>query len=203
MNGPQIMLFAIDEVPRTVVRPDHVFLVKGIPANEIEVPVTVDVPKGDRPGASRFFVPNPDGTGKSPGTLVHPDSVPVTGKELSYDSLEDYRQLKLPDQTITSYNYAKARRLYEVNCMVCHGPKMKGDGPIRPFMNRGPFPADLTHASTRETTDGELFAFISLGGRQGLSAALRNRKSTSPMPEFRRLLTEQERWNLVQYVRAQ
>ena len=41
-----------------------------------------------------------------------------------------------------------------------------------------------------------------IGGRQGLSARLRDRDSTSPMPEFRLLLTEDERWALVRYLRS-
>ena len=69
-------------------------------------------------------------------------------------------------------------------------------------MSRGPFPVDLTLELTRSASDGGLFAFISNGGRQGLAAVLRGRESQSPMPEFMRLLNEDERWWLVQFLRG-
>ncbi len=133
--------------------------------------------------------------------LLPPDgSVPVTGREVVYASLEEYQQLAMP---AASYDAAHAQRLFTVNCAVCHGEGMKGDGPILKFMTRGPFPADLTSAAARASTDGELYGFISGGGRQGLAARLRGRESSSPMPEFRLLLTESERWALVRYLRSQ
>ena len=64
-----------------------------------------------------------------------------------------------------------------------------------------PVPADLTLPLTQGSTDGELFAFITHGGRQGYLAIERGRESTSPMPAFRNLLSEEERWTLVQYLR--
>ena len=95
--------------------------------------------------------------------------------------------------------------------MVCHGPTLRGSeepdelqrAKILPFMDKGPLPADLNLDLTHTSTNGELFAFISNGGRQGLSAVLRGRVSASPMPEFQRLLSEDERWSLVQFLRSQ
>ena len=139
---------------------------------------------------------------EGPRLLPPPDSVPVTGRELRYASLDEYRDLEIPDGLARSYDPATAQRLYEINCTVCHGPGLRGDGPMVEFMTRGPFPADLTSDATRGSTDGELFGFITGGGRQGLAAILRGRESASPMPEFRRLLTEEERWGLVQLLRS-
>ena len=138
---------------------------------------------------------------EGPRLLPPPDSVPVTGKELLYTSLEEYKELTIPDGVVRSYDPTRALELYNVNCSVCHGENLQGVGPIRPFMTRGPFPADLTADLTRDVTDGELFGFISGGGNQGLAARLRGRRSASPMPEFRLLLTEDERWVLVQFLR--
>ena len=89
------------------------------------------------------------------------------------------------------------------SCLIIVGPitlLTRADG--TPVYNRGPFPADLMADVTKSSTDGELFGFISGGGRQGLSARLRGRDSTSPMPEFQKLLTEQERWELVKFLRS-
>ena len=138
---------------------------------------------------------------EGPRLLPPPDSIPVTGKELRYTSLEEYKELTIPDGVVRSYDPTSAQELYNLNCLVCHGENLQGAGPIRPFMTRGPFPADLTADLTQDVTDGELFGFISGGGNQGLAARLRGRQSASPMPEFRLLLTEDERWVLVQFLR--
>ena len=140
---------------------------------------------------------------EGPRLLPPPDSVPVSGRELRYATLEEYRGLTVPDGVAESYDRAAAAELFRVNCVVCHGVTLKGDGPIRPFMTRGPFPADLTGDITQGSTDGELFAFITRGGRQGLAATESGRESQSPMPEFLLLLTEQERWALAMYLRSQ
>jgi len=137
---------------------------------------------------------------ESPRLLPPPGSVPVTGGEVIPATNEDYQRLPIPARL--SFDPARAQALYDTNCLVCHGEGLGGDGKIRPFMTRGPFPADLTADATKAATDGELFAFVSNGGRQGQAAFLRGRESTSPMPLFRRLLTEDERWTLVQYLRS-
>ena len=135
---------------------------------------------------------------EGPRLLPPPDSVPRTGRELKYSSLQEYAGLTNPNQTFT---LTEAKELYRVDCLVCHGPNMTGDGPIVPMINKGPLPANLMSEISINATDGELFAFISKGGRQGLSSKQVGRDSTSPMPEFGLLLKEEERWQLVQYLR--
>ena len=143
----------------------------------------------------------------SPEAVVESDMIL---KELRYATLEEYKGLTIPARVVQSYDRASAQRLYTINCLVCHGSTLRGDeeedeaarAKILRFMVRGPFPADLTSPLTQGSTDGELFAFVSNGGRQGLVAVERGRKSASPMPEFRLLLTEDERWSLVVYLRS-
>ena len=134
---------------------------------------------------------------------IHPpaDSVPTTGKEITPSNIEEYQGLVIPPDAINTYDSIKIKSIYQTNCQVCHGTELDGSGAIVKFMDRGPFPVDLKSESTRQASDGELFGFISGGGRQGLSAILRDRPSTSPMPRFGSLLSERERWWLVQYLR--
>ncbi len=134
---------------------------------------------------------------------IHPpsDSIPTTGKEMTRSSIEEYQVLAIPSDAINTYDLSTVESIYQTNCQVCHGAKLDGNGAIVEFMDRGPMPVDLKSDSARQASDGELFGFISGGGRQGLSALLRNKPSTSPMPRFGSLLSEQERWWLVQYVR--
>lgn len=149
-------------------------------------------------------------TQEGPRLLPPVDSVPVTGREIRYTTADEYFVLTVPARAAQSYDQARAQNLYNINCSVCHGTGLAGDGRITQMtradgtrvMSKGPFPANLTLDITRSSTDGELFGFISKGGRQGLAATLRGRESTSPMPEFMRLLNEQERWWLVQFLRG-
>ena len=135
---------------------------------------------------------------EGPRLLPPPDSVPVTGKALKLGTLEEARSLTIPDQP---HDAARAAELFRVNCVVCHGLSMQGDGPMLPMIKSGPVPADLMGPISSDATDGELFAFITRGGRQGITERERGRPSTSPMPAFEYLLTEEERWQLVKYLR--
>ena len=148
---------------------------------------------------------------QGPRLLPPSESVPITGRELSYSSLEAYQDLQIPNKLANSYDQATGQRLFAVNCVVCHGQTLRGfeeqqesaKATFLKFNPRPPLPANLIGAATKGATDGELFGFISGGGRQGLSAILRGRDSASPMPEFGRLLTVEERWTLVQFLRSQ
>ena len=137
-----------------------------------------------------------------PRILPPEDSVPVTGREMRYTAIADFKPLSVPSDVADAYDPIAAADLYQTNCQVCHGPTLKGDGPIRGFMTRGPFPADLTLQPTRNATDGELFGFVTCGGRQGCGPVLRGRASSSPMPQFSLLLSPADRWAIVQYIRS-
>lgn len=150
---------------------------------------------------------------EGPRLLPPEGSVPITGRELRYASVEEYKALTAPADIVGRYNSTggrEAQRLFAVNCVVCHGISLKGDGPIMDLIgadgdfawDSGPFPADLTARITRGSTNGELFGFISGGGRQGQASILSGRPTRSPMPEFQLLLTEEDRWQLVLYLRG-
>ena len=66
----------------------------------------------------------------------------------------------------------------------------------------GAEPVNLNSDRVRELTDGEIFGYITWGGRPGLAAAARGKTSSAIMPEFGKLLTEEERWELVHYLRS-
>ncbi|MDP6108316.1 MAG: cytochrome c, partial [Candidatus Brocadiia bacterium] len=126
-------------------------------------------------------------------------------QELLYTTLDEYSGLTVPDRVARSYDPARASELFRVNCAVCHGGTMRGDGAVATMMKEkkmGPLPADLMLELTQAATEGQLFGFISRGGRQGLAAVSRGRETGSPMPPFQYLLTEDERWELTKYVLA-
>ena len=78
------------------------------------------------------------------------------------------------------------RKLYLDKCAECHGDAGKGDG-SQARMYR-PLPTNFTDAvHMNNVTDGELFYKISEGHR--------------PMPAFKKRLREEQRWQLVLFLR--
>ena len=53
-----------------------------------------------------------------------------------------------------------------------------------------------------ELSDGEIFSYITWGGRPGYSSAKRGKDSPAIMPMFKYLLNEEDRWELVEYLRV-
>jgi len=76
---------------------------------------------------------------------------------------------------------------YSTHCQSCHGAKGDGKGERAEKLSIAPSDFTDEHAMG-QMTDGELFWKISHGRR--------------PMPAFREKLTEQERWQLVDYIRT-
>ena len=154
-----------------------------------------------------------------PRILPHENSVPFIGmggpeisidstlinKEIILSSLKEYSPKVIPSAVSESYDHEQTAEIFRVNCSVCHGLNLEGDGPVAILMKEkglGPMPANLKHENTLKSTDGDLFAFISHGGRQGYALIEKGLESRSPMPEFRYLLTENDRWALVKYLRS-
>lgn len=82
---------------------------------------------------------------------------------------------------------AKAKTVYEENCLMCHGEAGKGDGPMASMLKEKP--TDVSDAKIiGEATDGEIFWFITKGKK--------------PMPNFENKLSEEERWSLVHLMRS-
>ena len=80
-----------------------------------------------------------------------------------------------------------ARLVYLDKCAECHGETGRGDGPQAAMYSTPP--ASLTDLKRMASiTDGEIFYQISEGRK--------------PMPAFKKRLTEEQRWQLVLFVRS-
>jgi len=96
------------------------------------------------------------------------------------------RKLKNPVPP-TADALAAGKQNYAQHCRSCHGEK--GDGRGEKAAELSVAPGDFTDARTmRRRTDGELFWQITRG--------------RLPMPAFDDKLTDQERWELVDYIRT-
>ena len=95
------------------------------------------------------------------------------------------KEIKNP-LAVSTANLAAAKEIYNDKCANCHGDGGKGDGPDA--MMYDPAPSDLTDAKVATKTDGELYYQITEGRK--------------PMPSFKKKLTDEQRWQLVLFVRS-
>ena len=78
-----------------------------------------------------------------------------------------------------------------MGCLPCHGPEGRGDGPAAGTLERNGVkvrPGNLSSPKMLEQSDGAIFWKASEG--------------RSPMPSFQETLTEEQRWQIVSYVRT-
>ncbi len=80
----------------------------------------------------------------------------------------------------------KGQELFKQKCVLCHGEGAKGDGPLADTLD--PKPSDLTGGMAASHPDGDLFYKIS--------------KGRGAMPAWESVFSEDERWNLVNFIRS-
>ena len=145
-----------------------------------------------------------------PRIMPNPEAVPMNGKEINRTP-EEYKSLTIPSQYNANELSTQGDLLYAENCVYCHGNNLDGKGKYRDYVNiksddgkvinKGAYPANLLSDKTAQSTDGELFAFISKGSRTGLAQYSNDLPIASGMLAYDAILTEQERWALVSYIR--
>ncbi len=99
---------------------------------------------------------------------------------------DDAKQRKNP-VPVNDSTLAAGKATFTEKCEDCHGEKGDGKGPDADMY--APSPSDFTDADMMsDMTDGEIFWKISEGRR--------------PMPSFKNRLSEEQRWQLVNYLRT-
>ena len=81
---------------------------------------------------------------------------------------------------------AAGKVVFAGQCLSCHGPAGKGDGPAAKDLN--PKPRNLSDPVIQSQSDGSIFWKITEGKK--------------PMPTFEKLISENDRWNVINYVRT-
>ncbi len=87
---------------------------------------------------------------------------------------------------------AHGQALFVQNCVSCHGPEGEGNGPAAAGLHIKP--SDLTQPHIFDHTDGEMFWWLTHG--------IDDPEGGLAMPGFANALSAEDRWALIDYVRA-
>jgi mono/diheme cytochrome c family protein len=85
----------------------------------------------------------------------------------------------------TTRSIRNAERVYQENCVFCHGPEGRGDGPVATKLRRQP--EDLASWRVQYRKESDLFRFIARPGRI--------------MPPFEHRLEDEEIWEIIHLIR--
>jgi mono/diheme cytochrome c family protein len=107
---------------------------------------------------------------------------------------QDPQEWKAPARAARKKNPIKAdeasiaagRKVYVAQCLSCHGEKGHGDGPASKDLT--PKPRDLATPAIAAQTDGAIFWKLTEGRK--------------PMPSFEKLISEDERWQVINFIRT-
>lgn len=95
----------------------------------------------------------------------------------------DDRKGRLSTFPFTDETRKEGERLYRINCNSCHGDPGKNN-----YLALQPVPGDPATEKIQKNSDGEIFHKVSVGRGQ--------------MPSFRSVLTTDEIWKVVSYLRS-
>jgi mono/diheme cytochrome c family protein len=97
-----------------------------------------------------------------------------------------------PVQFLSEEEMTEAKRLYLVNCGICHGSKLDGNGPLWKD-GSGPYPAKPAtlkgDAKYEEMTEGMMFYSVTYG--------------RNLMGAYASQLTPKQRWNIIHYIKVE
>jgi mono/diheme cytochrome c family protein len=103
-------------------------------------------------------------------------------------AVEAYRR-SLPNPVVAdAASLDRGRTVYGEFCITCHGLRGRGDGPLAATLQ--PRPADFRAHMAAGHTDAELFNWITNG------------VDGTAMPGFGGTLTENQRWDVLNYLRT-
>lgn len=104
-------------------------------------------------------------------------------EETGWKVPEEANKMKNP-VPITKESLERGKEIFEKKCATCHGAKGDGKGPMAARLS--PKPTNFHEHHQMEMSGGQFFWKIRTG--------------KGPMPSYKKELTEQETWELVNYI---
>ncbi len=135
---------------------------------------------------------------------IHFSNVPVAGtikrgellpfliqKDSAAGDTSNYHTSREVKNPLTSMDTVEAERLFLVNCAICHGPKLDGNGPLYKGGD-GPFPAKpadfLGQAQYQVMPEGQMFYSVTYGKNK--------------MGSYASQLNTEQRWMVIAYIKS-
>jgi mono/diheme cytochrome c family protein len=139
----------------------------------------------DQPSAKPQETQAPPGPGSIPikGGETLPAPTTLTGMT---DAKDDAASLENP-VAMSQQSVGQGKQLYDINCLICHGASGEGDGTVGVKFSVSP--ANLNDAYTQDQADGSIFFTLTRG--------------RGAMPYYRDALNHEERWHVINYLRAE
>ena len=101
------------------------------------------------------------------------------------------KQITNPLTNLDSSQMTEAERLYLINCGICHGPKLDGNGPLYND-GKGPFPSApknfLGDPIVSKMPEGQMFYSVTFG--------------KNLMGSYASQLTRTQRWMVIAYIKS-
>ncbi|HEY0058481.1 MAG TPA: cytochrome c [Flavisolibacter sp.] len=125
------------------------------------------------------------------GTMARGDAFtfPIAEGDSGYQQSINYRS-PMQGVVYTPAQVKEGERLYQVNCAICHGTKLDGNGPLWKD-GEGPYPAKpqvLNGDYAKKLSDGQMYHVITYGKGQ--------------MGSYASQLFPEQRWWVINYMRS-
>jgi mono/diheme cytochrome c family protein len=129
------------------------------------------------------------------GTLARGEEMPFPYAKDAPGDTANYvasKQAVNPIPTLSDAQMTEAERLYLINCAICHGPKLDGNGPLYKG-GEGPFPAKpatfVGDAKYENMPEGQMFYSVTYG--------------KNLMGSYASQLNRMQRWMVIDYIKGQ
>ncbi|MES1221190.1 MAG: cytochrome c [Bacteroidota bacterium] len=129
-----------------------------------------------------------------PGTIKRGELFPfplTKDKEGDSTNYVASKQIHNPLPALDSAHAVEAERLFLVNCGICHGPKLDGNGPLYKG-GEGPYPAKpaqlVGDAKYESMPEGQMFYSVTYGKNK--------------MGSYASQLDTRQRWMVIQYIKS-
>ena len=127
------------------------------------------------------------------GTIARGKDMPFPyAKDKAGDTTNYYasRSVQNPIDSLSAKELTEAERLYLVNCGICHGAKLDGNGPLYKDGN-GPYPAKpatlVGDAKYESMPAGQMFYSVAYG--------------KNLMGSYASQLSKHQRWMIIKYIK--
>ncbi len=127
------------------------------------------------------------------GTVARDEDLPfLLAKDKAGDTVNYVasKQVVSPVTTYSAADSTEGERLYLVNCGICHGAKLDGNGPLYKDGN-GPFPAApavfIGKAQYENMPEGQMFYSVTYG--------------KNLMGSYASQLSRKQRWQVIRYIK--